>query len=492
MKFITLILSCVFTTSLHANTPQPPNVLFIAVDDMRPEIGCYGATHVKTPNIDKLASQGVLFQHAYCQQAICGPSRASILTGLRPDSSKVHGNHSHYRDTIPNLVTLPELFKNNGYHTFASGKINHGVFPKGKAPKWDCMGDPQSWSEPAYRPGPRYYYTEEGITAAQGIFKKRFKNRPIAEWDQYLTFGPLTEAPDVSDDTLYDGKVAKKSIEKLGEFSKDKDQPFFLAVGFIKPHSPYIAPKKYWDLYQRDQIKLAENPDFPTGAPSYAGHNSGEIRRYTDQKKRGAFSPDEQRKTKHAYYACISYIDAQVGRVLDALDKNGQRENTIVILWSDHGYHLGEQNLWGKTTNYELDTRVSLICHAPDKKGNGQQSPALVELVDMYPTLTELAGLRAPKSCEGKSFAPLLDKPSTKWKAAAFSQYPRGKKKGYALTDGRYRYIEWFEKDQVIARELYDHHSDPHESNNIAKQQPNEAKRLSNMLKKGQGWKVMN
>lgn len=468
-----------------------PNVLFIAVDDMRPELGCYGAEHVITPHIDKLASRGVLFEHAYCQQAICGPSRASILTGLRPDSSKIHGNHAHYRDTVPGIITLPQQFKNNGYHSYAAGKINHGVFPKGMAPKWDVMGDPESWSEPAFRPGPRYYYTEDGIKAAQAIFKKRFKKRPISEWDQYLTFGPLTEAPDVSDDTLYDGQVASKAVEKLKEFSQT-EQPFFLAVGFIKPHTPYIAPKKYWDLYQRDQIELAPNPDYPTGAPAFAGHNSSEIRRYTDQKKRGPFPEDEQRKTKHAYYACISYIDAQVGRILTELDKQGLRDNTIVILWSDHGYHLGEQNLWGKTTNYELDTRVNLICHAPNKAGNGKKTAALVELVDIYPTLLELAGLPAAQHCEGKSFGPLLENPQQAWKPAAYSQYPKGKRKGYALTDGRFRYVEWSEAGEIIARELYDHQTDPHETTNISEQQPKEVERLSKLLNRGQGWKSMN
>ncbi|MFC4991599.1 sulfatase [Rubritalea tangerina] len=488
MHFRSLLLSALLTTTLLAK----PNVVFIAIDDMRPEIGCYGASHVKTPHMDALSKNAVTFHKAYCQQAICGPSRASLLTGMRPDSSKVHGNHSHYRDIHPNLKTLPELFKDHGYHTFAAGKINHGVFPKGMAPKWDCMGDPQSWSEPAFRPGPRYYYTEEGIKAAQSVFKKRFKNRPLSDWDKYLTFGPLTEAPDVSDDTLYDGQVAAKAVEKLKDFSQNPNQPFFLALGFIKPHTPYIAPKKYWDLYQRDAIPLAKNQNFPTGAPTWAGHASSELRRYTDQPKRGTFSEAQQRKTKHGYYACISYIDAQIGRVLQSLDQLNLRKNTIVILWSDHGYHLGEQNLWGKTTNYELDTRVVLICSAPNKPGNGQASHALVELVDIYPTLTDLANLPTPKSCEGKSFAPLLESPNKIWKPAAYSQFPRGKRKGYSLTDGKYRYIEWIENNAVIARELYNHQSDPYESTNIADKEPLEVKRLSKLLDRGQGWKLMN
>lgn len=491
---LTTFLAAFLTAGSCLVAADRPNILFIAIDDMRPELGCYDAAHVKSPHMDKLASEGVLFQRAYCQQAICGPSRASILTGMRPDTIGVHGNHSHYRDKKKGLQTLPQFFKDQGYFAAACGKINHGVFPKGKAPKWDTMGDPESWSVPAFRPGPRYYYTEDGIKAAQKIFQKRFPKRPLDEWDQYLTFGPLTEAPDVEDNVLYDGQVADRAVKYLREFGKKKDQPFFLAVGMIKPHSPYIAPKKYWDMYQRDQIKLAPNPDFPKGAPKYAGHGSGEKRRYTDQKKRGAFSPDDQRKTKHAYYACISYIDAQIGRVLQELENQGLKDNTIVILWSDHGYHLGEQSLWGKTTNFELDTRVALICRAPGQKGNGQPSSALVELVDMYPTLVSLAGFSVPDSCDGKDFSPLLANPAQAWKPAAFSQYPRGKVKGYAMATKHFRYVEWIAADgKVAARELYDHRKDPMETVNVAEEASyaQTVKQLSKQLDRGQGWKVM-
>ncbi len=472
------------------------NVLMIAVDDMRPELGCYGASHVKSPNIDKLAASGLLFKRAYCQQAICGPTRASLLTGLRPDSSGVHGNHAHYRDKNPDIVTLPQHFKNNGYFSAACGKINHGVFPKGMAPRWDVMGDAESWSTPAFRPGPRYYYTEEGIKAAQGIFKRIYPKKPIEKWTEHLVFGPLTEASPVEDDVLYDGQVAKRAVEYLDEFGKKKDQPFFLAVGFIKPHSPYIAPEKYFNLYDPEKIALAENPDFPTDAPRYAGHSSGEKRRYTDQAKRGAFSTKDQQRTKQAYYACISYIDAQIGLVLDALDKNGLAENTIVILWSDHGYHLGEKGLWGKTTNYELDTNVAFICRAPGMKAEavGKQSKALVELVDVFPSLADLAGIPVTKKLEGSSIKPLLADPDMKWKHAAFSQFGRGKRRGYAMKTDRYRYVEWLDTkngNAVVDRELYDHQNDPKETKNIAKD-PAQAKvveELSEYLNQGKGWK---
>lgn len=467
------------------------NVLMIAVDDMRPELGCYGAAHVKSPNIDRLAASGMVFERAYCQQAICGPSRASLLTGLRPDTSGIHGNHAHYRDRNPEVVTLPQFFKKEGYFTAACGKINHGVFPKGMAPKWDVMGDLESWSVPAFRPGPRYYYTEEGIAAAQGIFRKMFPKRPLEDWDQHLVFGPLEEAAPVEDDVLYDGQVAKRAVEYLDGFGKKKEEPFFLAVGFIKPHSPYIAPKKYFDLYERSEIELANDQEWPKGAPSLAGHGSGEKRRYTDQPKKGKFSAANQRETKHAYYACISYIDAQIGRVMEALERNGLAENTLVVLWSDHGYHLGEKGLWGKTTNYELDTRVALIFRKPGMKMAGKKSQALVELVDVYPSLVDLCGLEVGKQLEGTSVARLLENPEREWKSAAFSQFGRGKAKGYAIRTKEYRYIEWIRGEEVVARELYDRAEDPGELENLLDGggAGETAESLSLMLNRGKGWR---
>lgn len=469
---------------------KPLNVVMIAVDDMRPELGCYGAGHVKSPNIDRLAASGLLFERAYCQQAICGPSRASVLTGLRPDTNGIHGNHAHYRDKNPEVVTLPQFFREAGYFTAACGKINHGVFPKGKAPKWDVMGDEKSWSVPAFRPGPRYYYTEEGVESAQGIFRKMFPKRPMSEWDQYLVFGPAEEAAPVADDVLYDGQVAKRAVEYLDGFGKDIEQPFFLAVGFIKPHSPYIAPKKYFDLYNRDEIVLAEYQEWPSGAPAIAGHGSGEKRRYTDQPKKGAFSDANQRKTRHAYYACISYIDAQIGRVLDALERNGLEDDTIVMLWSDHGYHLGEKGLWGKTTNYELDTRVAMICRKPGMKAAGEKTKALVELVDVYPSLVDLCGLKVGRHLEGVSVEALLEDPTREWKGASFSQFDRGKARGYAMRTEEYRYVEWVKGDEVVARELYDRLEDPEELVNLLGDggRSEVAESLSLKLNRGKGW----
>ena len=409
--FILYPLLFLFCSAVFCQTGEKPNVLFIAVDDLRPELGCYGASHVLSPNIDALAASGRRFNRAYCQQAVCNPSRTSLMTGMRPDSLGVTTNHSHFRDRHPNVVTLPQHFKRHGYEAMAIGKIYHGVFPDGASKThWDTMGDAQSWSRPALRFGPRYYYTEQGIAAAKEAFRRVYNplNPAPDDWTKKLVFGPATESPEVSDSTLYDGQVADAAVHSIRELKRRK-HPFFLAVGFIKPHSPYIAPQKYFDLY--DDVELASHRDFPEGAPAFAGHESGELRRYTDQPDKGEFPAEKQRRVRHAYFACISYIDTQIGRVLQELDRSGLANNTIVVLFGDHGYHLGEHVLWGNTTNFELDTRVPLIVRTPQMKAAGVPSASLVELVDLYPTLAQLAGLPLIDQLEGTSFAGILSDP---------------------------------------------------------------------------------
>ena len=462
-----------------------PNVLLIAVDDLRPELGCYGAAHIHSPNIDAFAASGRLFQRTYCQQAVCNPSRTSLMTGLRPDSIGVTGNHSHFRTNHPNVVTLPQHFKKHGYHAAAIGKIYHGVFPDGASiTKWDTMGDPESWSVPAIRFGPRYYYTEEGIASAKLTYEKMYKpkNPGSDDWTKKLVFGPATESPDLPDSTLYDGQVADAAIKTLQQL-KGKDKSFFLAVGFIKPHSPYIAPKKYFDLYE--DVALPSHTEFPVDAPKFAGHGSGELRRYTDQPKRDAIPKENQRRVRQAYFACISYIDAQIGRVLNELDRSGLSTNTIVVLYGDHGYHLGEQGLWGKTTNFELDTRVPLIVRAPGMKAAGKSSSSLVELIDLYPTLAELAGLPITGQLEGTSFAPILDSPNRVTKTAALSQYPRGGGlMGYTMRTPTHRLTQWVHRQtgEIRATELYDYADGLVESKNIASTSSEVVEKLSVQL----------
>ena len=467
-----LITICGARVAYSEESPRP-NVLFITVDDLRPELGCYGQSHIHTPNIDQLAKTGMRFERAYCQQAVCNPSRTSFMTGMRPEEIGVTGNHSHFRDQRPGVVTLPQHFKQHGYQAAAIGKIYHGVFPDGASrTKWDTMGDPASWSRPAIRFGPRYYYTEEGIASAKAAYKRSYATQDANDWTEKLVFGLASESPQVSDSTLYDGKVADAAIKRLTELANQKES-FFLAVGFIKPHSPYIAPKKYFDLYQDPQFDLEST--FPQGAPSYAGHNSGELRRYSDQPNQGPIPANKQQRIRQAYYACVSFIDAQIGRVLSALDDAGLTQNTIVVLLGDHGYHLGEQGLWGKTTNFELDTRVPLIIRAPGVTTPASSSCELVELVDLFPTLAELTGLPLPQQLTSSGVVSILKDPTGKIGGYALSQYPRsGGRMGYSLRNATHRLTQWVDRETgaLIGRELYDYSKGLIEKQNIADLKP--------------------
>lgn len=455
----------------RSNAATKPNVLFIAVDDMRCELGCYGANHVLSPNLDKLASSGVLFTRAYCQQAVCNPSRASIMTGLRPDFTKVWDLVTDFRSQIPDAVTIPQHFRANGYRAVAFGKIFHNTFP-----------DDISWDEPTDNVKSVIAYSPENQQRLKD-FKAKMesdgKPRPAIERMR----GPATEAQEQPDEMNFDGKQTTEALGKMRELAAGKS-PFFLAVGFIRPHLPFITPKKYWDLYDRAKLPLAKNPFLPHGAPAVAfGEKSMggfyELRDYMDYSD--APSPFErpltdaqQRELKHGYYASVSFIDAQVGRLLAGLDDLGLAQNTIVVLWSDHGWKLGEHNGWCKQTNYEIDTRAPLMIRAPNAKANGQKCDSLVEFVDIYPTLCDLAGLPMAKNLAGRSLAPLLADASAKVKDAAFSQFPRkhdGRDHmGYAMRTERYRYVEWLDAQtgEIVSRELYDHTADADENENLA------------------------
>ena len=458
----------------EADRPSRPNVLFIAVDDLRPELGCYGRRHVKSPNIDRLAERGTVFLRAYCQQAVCGASRTSLLTGLRPDTTHVWGNSTHFRQRVPDAVTLPEHFKNHGYHTQGMGKIFHGAFPAKARTYYGGrdMGDPPSWSVASWFGGPRYYFTPEGIASARKDFARISgkQGEALDEWVDYFTRGLATEAPQVADDVPYDGQLATRAVQALGEL-REQDRPFFLAVGFIRPHLPFVAPKKYWDLYDPQEIELADNPTKPEGAPAVAMHNFGELRYYSDMPKQGPVSDEKARRLLHGYFACVSYIDAQIGRVLDELERLELDDRTIVCLWGDHGWHLGDHGLWCKHSNFENATRAPLIVCAPGAKAPGRKSQSLVEFVDIYPTLADLAGLPVPEALEGTSRAPLLDDPARPGAEAALSQYPRGKAMGRSMRTDRYRFTLWQQRGgakKTLARELYDHQNDPDENENLA------------------------
>jgi arylsulfatase A-like enzyme len=456
------------------------NVLFIAVDDLRNELGCYGVPGIHSPNIDGLAARGTAFDRAYCQQAVCSPSRSSLLTGCRPDTTKVYDLVTHFRKQLPDVATLPQHFKSHGYFTRSVGKIYHPGFD-----------DKPSWSEPAPRVNrPTYSLEENKAVVARKTAAVAGKEFATPSARSNATKGPAYECADVPDNAYSDGAIADAAIEMLREA---KDKPFFLAVGFLKPHLPFVAPKKYWDLYRRDEIPVAPNPFPPKDAPKYALVDWGELRAYEDIPRIGPLTDEQARTLKHGYYACVSYMDAQLGRVLAELDRLGLREQTVVVLWGDHGWKLGEHGAWCKHTNFENDTHAPLICCVPGQKAAGRHTQALVEFVDIYPSLCELAGLPLPSDLEGTSFAPLLDAPEQPWKKAAFSQYPRGGGvMGYSMRTDRYRLTRWLNRNGTeVARELYDHQNDPQENVNVADRPENKAV-VEELTKQMQaGWKAV-
>lgn len=526
-----LVLACALAALVPAaasasGNAGPRNVLFIAVDDLRPMLECYGDRLVKTPNIDRLAARGVLFERAYCQVAVCGPSRASMLTGRRPATTRIFDNSTEFRAYLPDVRTLPEQLRVHGYHTAGFGKIFHS--------QWDDayvgrrMDDARSWSEPAwFPPTVQFYFTEEGQRTAREVYARTadcglFQGgqclhtlrspaaKPLAQvdvadpeyddWKRHFVMGLLAEAPDVPDSTLYDGQVADRAVEALRRL---RDERFFIAVGFTRPHIPCVAPKRYWDLYDPAQFKPAANPFPPRGALPWTLGEGQVNGTYYGMPRDGQLDEAQARHLIHGYHASVSYVDAQVGRIMGELDSLGLAENTVVVFWSDHGYHLGENGQWGKSTCLEMGTRTPLIIAAPGLKGNGRKSRALVEAVDIYPTLCELTGVPLADGLEGTSMAPLLADPARAWKAAAFSQYPRpvrastpharpapDDKMGYTIRTDRYRYVEWHSlarPGEIVGRELYDHHADPEENNSLAGDASQEAviRHLHGMLQAG-------
>lgn len=451
--------------------PAPKyNILFIAVDDLRPELNCYGKTQIHSPNIDQLAGEGLMFEQAYCQQSVCSPSRISLMTGLRPDSTYVHDNNTHHRRTVPEVVTLPQHFIQHGYHAVDFGKIYHGHM--------GAFNDALSWSELWYYPPQNYTENIRGYLSKENldILAKHRRNK-----NGYINFSAkATEGEDVEDEAYPDGLTVQAAIGAMPRL-KNQDKPFFLAVGIEKPHLPFVAPKKYWDMYDRKKIELPGQNRYPKNSPALASINWGELRGYTDMPGKGELEEAKAKELIHGYYACVSYADALVGKLIAGLKKNGLYDNTIIVLWGDHGWKLGDYGSWCKLTNFEIDTRVPLIIRSPDMKKRGITSQALVELVDIYPTLSELAGLPLPRHLQGDSFAPLLSNPNLPWKQAAFSQFPRGAQEthegswedkeymGYSMRTQRYRFNKWVRWDskELVARELYDHQSDPEETINL-------------------------
>ena len=470
-KLFLFFIAIIMLSCTHEKVNEKPNVLFIISDDMRTELNCYGAEYIHSPNIDNLAKNGVLFTNAYVQQAVCSASRASFLSGVRPNTTGVDYPYSKYfmNEFWPAHPMLAEYFEQNGYYTHTFGKIHHG--PP------DNLKTEHYFPETGLNTG-KYYVLPENIE--KGGKEGRGKETPPYE------------CADVPDEAYRDGLIAKEAVKIISQ-QKENDKPFFLAVGFKKPHLPFTAPKKYWDMYEQSEMPLAPNQYHPENSPSYSTtHNA--LARYAGLNYYNSpdhvLPDDYQRKLIHAYAACISFIDAQVGKLIESLKETGKYDNTIIVFISDHGWHLGHQQKWGKTTNFENSTRAPLIVSAPGYK-KGKRSTQLVEYVDLYATLCDLADIEIPEYTEGTSFKPLMENPDREWKTAAFSQFPRGRKmEGYSIRTADYRYTEWRVKEgKIDSIELYDHRKDAIESINIAYKKENESiiKELSQRL--NAGWK---
>jgi len=461
-----------------------PNVLFIAVDDLRPELACYGTRgqpiKAKTPRLDGLAESGVQFRNAYCNQAVCGASRVSLMTGLYPEYTKERTYHvTDWRKRWADVVTMNQHFKANGYTTVGLGKIYHGTGGPGV--------DPENWTEWIRISGKQYANPES--------FKQMRESKSHAPGKKTKSRGPATEAAEVADGVYSDGMRAAEGVRQIKKLAV-AGKPFFLAVGFTKPHLPFNAPTKYWDLYKREDFAMPKNLGVPPGYPEWArNRNPGELRAYADIPVKGTpadFPMELNLRLIHGYHACVSYTDRNVGVLLDALESSGAADNTIVVFWADHGWKLGDHSSWCKHTNFECDTRVPLMIRYPKIPTAKGECKAMVELIDLYPTLCELCGLELPKHLQGKSLVPVLEDQSAKHRDYAYSSYPhnasnaRKRVIGHSIRNRSYRYTEWWEKDtdKVVARVATNINADPGETTNLLPEHEALAKLLSADLKK--------
>ena len=417
------------------NQPQPKNVLFIMVDDLRPELSLYGQNQIISPNIDALGASGVTFNRAYCNVPVCGASRASLLTGVRPTPNRFLTYHSRIKKDMPDVINMAQYFKNRGYSTISNNKITH---IKNDIDAWDDEWYPKSknW---------RNYLSEENLIL-------QASNKA----------GYAYENIDVPDAAYIDGQTALKSVEDLKQF-KAEGKPFFLAVGFVKPHLPFNAPKKYWDLYDPNSIALPENATFPKSAPQRANHKWGELRSYIDIPKTGSIPDAMAKKLIHGYYASVSYVDAQIGVLIKGLKELGLRENTIIVLVGDHGWSLSDHGLWAKHSNFEVALQVPLII-SDSRLPNGARSNSIAELVDIYPTLCELTTGESPTHLQGSSLVSALESPGKIFKNKALARY----QKGETLIVDQLFYTEWQQKGKAVSKMLYNHETDPNETNNLA------------------------
>lgn len=468
---------------------ERPNVLLICVDDLKPALGCYGDTVAKTPNIDRLAARGMRFEAAYCNQAVCSPSRNNLMLGSRSTSLGIYGLSTNFRVAVPDAVTLTQYFMQHGWRAEGMGKILHVGHGN--------ENDTASWSVPFHKEKLVEYLLPEStdggkLTREEALFTNA-KAGPVNQ----LPRGAAWEYPDVGDEAYGDGRLATEAIKRLRAAKAQPQSPLFLAVGFARPHLPFCAPKKYWDLYDPAKLPLAKRTALPEGAPSYAGKTLLELNNYFPVPERPPLSDDLQRKLVHGYYASVSYVDAQIGRVLDELERSRLAERTVVVLWGDHGWHLGDHGMWTKHTNYEQAVRIPIVFAGPGVK-RGAATKALIETVDIFPTLAELAGLPAPagkvpQPMDGKSYAGVLRDPTATVRDHATHAYPRsrgpgpngGEWLGRAVRTERYRLVEWKKigaAPETAEFELYDYATDPDETRNVAAAQPELVAKLRELV----------
>lgn len=461
---------------------DPPNVLLILVDDLKPALGVYGDDAAITPEMDKLSESGMRFDRAYSNQAVCAPSRYNLMLGSRSTSTGIYHFGRNFRDFYPDAVTLPQYFKENGYHSESMGKVYHIGH--------NTYNDEASWSVPHHEDLVIEYLdpvsTKGELTREEALFLNE-------TWEdaRSLPRGAAWESPDVEDKAYADGRIAQRAIERLRSLKEKPEQPFFLAVGFARPHLPFSVPQQYWDIYDPESLPMPEVETRPDGAPGYAVKRDGEIVQYNpipQSSEADPFPEDLTRKLIHGYYASTSYVDTQIGKVINELGNLGLDENTIVVLWGDHGFHLGELGIWTKHVNYELANHIPLIISAPGVTLPGTSTMQLSETVDIYPTLVELAGLSQPinsQPMDGTSLVPVLQNPDERVRDYAYHAFDRGGRMGRAIRTDKYRLVEWKEIDterETADIELYEYSTGQVEIENIAEEYPGIVQELREIL----------
>ena len=479
-RVLLAVLCGVFGVTAGVTAAERPNVLLILVDDLKPALGCYGDTAARTPNIDALAARALRFELAYCNQAVCAPSRFTLMLGAHSTSTGLYYLHSRLRERWPEAVTLPQYFARHGYRTESLGKVFHVGHGN--------EGDPQSFGVPHF--GDRVIeYLDPASTGGGQLTREEayFTNQQLQSI-RSLPRGAAFEQPAVADEAYADGRVASEAVRRLQSAEqrlREGGAPFFMAVGFVRPHLPFSAPRKYWDLHDADRLPQPQRRQLPEGAPLAAGKRGGEISNYRPVPESGEVDEVLQRELIHGYYASVSYVDAQIGRVLSELSRLRLDRSTIVVLWGDHGFHLGDLGIWTKHTNYEQANRIPLLIAVPGMSAGVTAQPA--ESVDLYPTLVELAGLVRPQltpALDGVSLVPVLHDTGVRVRDHAYHVFPKGRL-GRAIRTERYRLVEWSQVGDEAAEaeyELYDYLTDPVESRNLASDRPAELVRLRQIL----------